>query len=214
MRKGYYAKWVLDRKGEIFAISTGSDATSEHEWGSAPLMECMTGLAPLYAKSVAESILAGRSKKIPDLLAGRMICSELPEFVFDERKLSDGTPMAAIGCTARTHPLSNLAAHRELELSSYELSNGMFCSGAWDAHSFGFAVRGEREVAKLSRFYESVKAGNGIFAGLFLRDLSGVVICDVSKARPEHRTLMTAAQDLFAAAVRKHVAEERPDLVL
>lgn len=224
MRKGYDASWMLDKKGEIFAIATGSDATAEHEWGSTALMREMTGWEPLYVKDVVKDILAGRRVGIPDVLSGRVIAPDLPDLVFDVGTAPDGVPVAAIGFTARAIELKNLTRHRELQLSSYELGKGAECSGAWDDSSFAFSVRGERNVEKLKRFHKSLIQGNGMFAGLFLpsfvqdsedkplRSFSGVVICDVSKLRPEHRAMMKAAQEKFAEAVRKEVAKTKPEL--
>lgn len=212
MRKGYNASWLLDRKGEIFAIGTGSDATAEHECGSAPLLREMCGADPLYVAPVAEAILSGRLTEIPNILAGRQILPNLAELVFDEGLDFDGTPSAAIGCTARCYSLAGLVKHKELSLSSYEVSKGRFCAGAWDESSFGFRVRGDKNVAKLRKFYEALKAGHGMHAGLFLAttELSGVIICDASKLRPEHRQMMAIAQERFASKVREHVFRKNP----
>lgn len=223
MRRGYDAGWMLDKKGEVFAIATGSDATAEHEFGSAPLIYSMTGNPPVYVKSTAQTILAKRSQAIPNVLESRRIAAGLaPYLVFQEGQAPDGAPMAAIGFSARSVELKTLVTHRELQLSSYELSKGAVCSGAWDDSSFAFAVREAKNVEKLQRFHQALLRGDGMFAGLFLRDaskgglrsFSGVVICDVTKLRPEHRVMMQAAQDRFEAAVRKEVAAHNPSLVL
>lgn len=203
MVKGFGATWLLDRKGEVFAIGTGSDATAEHECGSAPLIREMCGAEPLYVKPVAEAILAGRMSTVPDILAGRQVLPGLKELVFSEGMDFDGAPAAAIGFTSRCYTLANLVNHRELSMSRYDVEKGRFCSGAWDESSFGFRVRGDKNVAKLRKFYDALQAGRCMHAGLFLAatELSGVILCDMTKLRPEHRVQMAAAQKRFASKV-------------
>lgn len=202
MRKGYRPSLMLDDKGEIFAVATGSDATSEHEWGSRSLMLELTGQEPRKADATAAELKRTGSRTVPSVLDGRTICRDLEHIVFELGE-DGGEPAAALGYTARAGELS-LLAHRELQLNAF--SEPKHLAGAWDESSFAFKVRGADLVEKLKRFHQSVLAGNGMFAGLFLTGerhlpLGGVIVCDSTRLTDLHRHEMDLAQKKFEESV-------------
>ncbi len=205
MRKGNQPAVLMDPKGEIFAIATGSDATSEHEWGSDTLMTELSGHAPLKSADVARALKARQLKAVPDVLAPRSIVRDLDGIVLQRGK-EQGEAVAAIGYTARGSELQ-LLRHPELSFSRFADPKDL--AGAWDDSSFGFKVRGDKLVAKLEHFHAALHAGHGAFAGLYLADqrhprLSGVIVCNTQLLRPEHRAAMKKAQADFELNVELH----------
>jgi hypothetical protein len=212
MRKGYNPELVFDKKGNIFAIATGSDACAEHEVGSAAMQRVLcTGFAGKDSNVEATLIkqlreadkepglmarLLNLDKKpvaFPDLLAQKIINNNLGDIHFvegvDERLKQ---PVGLLWFSERHHtPDVN---YRELAIFDKEAT----CAGAWDERSFAFKVVGDKLIAKLRAFAEKLKAGQGCFAGLFLAGgtprLGGVIIALHTELRPEHRAAIAKAQ--------------------
>lgn len=214
MRKGNHPELLLDPQGEIFALATGADATSEHEWGCDPLMTELTGQAPLKRAEVAQALRERKLSQVPDILQGRRICRDLDELLF-QTGTEQGEPVAALGYTARGHEL-NLLAHPELAFNRFAQPQDL--AGAWDDASFGFKVKGDKQVQRLERFYLALHQGQGMFAGLFLSDqpkqrLGGVIVCNTDLLRPEHRSAMKKAQADFEAEVQMHLQARTAELL-
>lgn len=214
MKKGYHPALLLDKKGDIFAIATGSDATTEHECGMTPILRALGGSEPRYATATAQALKrAGGPVVIPSVMEGRELLRDLDRLVFEQGE-EKGEPVAALGYTAREKGLRLLQEH---ELSFNTFSDPKDLAGAWDEYSFGFKVKGAALVTKLKRFHEALQNGNGLFAGLFLADvqkerLGGVIVCDKSKLRPEHKAAQAAAQAKFEANVRLHLVSRVDEL--
>lgn len=218
MQKGFRPALVLDKKGRVLAIATGSDATSEHEGGSAPLMRGLCGDAPLTAKSVAERLQAKQLTQIPDLLEGRQLLRNLDQLVWKEGTATvrgmDGVSTEPTGMLAySTHEgeADRMADSPALALPNFSQPTDI--SGAWDDSGFAIRVMGKKQVAALRAFYEALQQGHGMFAGMFLKEhagqhLSGVIICNTQLLRPEHKAAMQAAQADFEETVQLH-AEAR-----
>lgn len=204
MQKGNQPAILLDPKGEIFAIATGADATSEHEWGADPLMTELSGHVPLKSADVGRALKAGQLQAVPDVLDTRRIVRDLDDIVF-QRGDEQGEPVAALGYTARGYAL-HLLGHPQLSFNRFAEPKDL--AGAWDDSSFGFKVKGEKLVAKLERFHAALREGQGAFAGLYLADqsqrLAGVIICDTRLLRPEHRAAMKKAQVDFEQHAELH----------
>lgn len=213
MRKGMRPSLLLDPSGEIFAIATGSDATSEHEHGAKPLMLELTGEEPRYVAATATALRRQGSRKVPSVMDGRKLCRDLDSIVFQQGD-EDGEPVAAVGYSSRGNTL-DLLGYSELSLSRYSDHKDM--AGAWDEFSFGFKARGATLVEKLKRFHQSLQEGKGMFAGMFLTGekhthLGGIILCDSSKLRPEHRAAIEAAQAVFEEAVGLELDSRAADL--
>ncbi len=213
MRKGYEPAVLMDPKGDIFAIATGADATSEHEWGSDNLMTELTGQVPFKRADIARALRERKLKQVPDILDTRVIKLDLESIVFQKGE-ENGEPVAALGYTARFHPM-DLLKHPELRFSAF--SEPKHLAGAWDDSSFGFKVKGEKLVQRLERFYQAMMRGACMFAGLFLTDqpkqrLKGVIICNTELLRPEHRAAMKKAQASFEADVQLHLKARTDEL--
>lgn len=211
MRKGYTPVLVLDDKGEIFAISTGSDACSEHECGSRPLMAALcegTKLRSFYGEAsdaeetaLLKALRAGKPVRYPALLERKRIKSFLSELVFQTGQDKKGTNCAVLGFAVR--------GMRAVRLDDEELQpwKGQVVTGAWDESGFAFRVEGDELVAKLQRFHAALLAKKGLFAGTFLKysgteRLSGVIIALEDGLTPQHHEAILTAQQDWEATVR------------
>jgi len=222
MRKGFDAALVFDEQGEIFAFGTGSDATSEHEQGSKKMQDALcdpanarppagkvtqmleqwgvTKRPPLTDEELIAALRAGKSVQYPELLLRKALCRNLDKLHF-VTGTENGQPVALLGFSPsglRVLPID----HPELRMRE-----GTNTSGAWDDREFAIKVRGEDLVAKLERFTTAVKAGDGLFAGTFLRQigdvfLSGVIVARRSKLLPEHQADIAKAQADWEANLR------------
>lgn len=210
MRQGFDPKLLLDKKGAIFAIATGSDACAEHECGSSPLQEALCAGyvgkdSPVKASLIKQLRQADqpdlrdrlqpqKAVQFPDLLSQKVINRNLDKIQFvqgiDERAQQ---PAALLCFTTR---------YRAPDLNDTELAiwnKTVSVAGAWDENGFAFKVVGAKLVAKLQTFAEKLQAGQGCFAGLFLDDekddrLSGVILALHTGLRPEHKAALDKAQ--------------------
>lgn len=231
MRKGNRPAFLLDPKGRVIAFGTGSDATSEHENGSAEMQRALTGTSAMTSKEAAaylrkkagippeqvltraqvESLLEG----VPDLLARKRITSNPEAIVFQERQVN-GEPEAAITFHADGYSLDPF---NDRELSYSTFSEPKDLAGAWDSRSFGLRTRGEKNVARLRAFATSLRAGKGIFAGTFLEESSrerlyGVIIAIEELLRPEHRAAIKVAQEEYVSKVALELMSRTQELIV
>lgn len=222
MRKGFNAAVVMDKDGEIFAISTGSDATSEHENGSKPMQRALCqpllkqpepgllgklsqacGLvepAPLTDEKLVAALRKGQNVAYPALIDRKAILHNLDKlhYIIGKEK---GEPVAVFGYSPRG-PDALRVDHGELQFYPKEEH-----AGAWDEREFAFKVRGNEMVDKLKRFAEKAQAGDAVFAGTFLEDLegtrlSGVIVAVKSGIGPQHQAAIDAAQRNWEAGLR------------
>jgi len=222
MRKGFDAAVVLDKNGEIFAISTGADATSEHETGSKPMQQALCqpsykrpepGLLNklAHAVGIAENVVLTDEQLIASLRKGEPV--EYPALI-DRKQISqnldklhfvvgeeNGTPVAVFGYSPRGVDAFRIE-HPEIRLYPREE-----CTGAWDEREFAFKVSGQDMVDKLKRFAEKAQAGDALFAGTFLenfadRRLAGVIIAVKSGLSQDHLEAVAAAQAEWEATLR------------
>lgn len=214
MRKGDKAVILFNKRGEIFALSTGADACTEHECGSKRMQEALSGTTvghvlpegfvanaaatlgltktELREDHLITAMRAGKKVEFAPLLERKTLRNNLDKLVFI-RGEEKGQAVAVFGYAPRSSSVT--LVHRELPFWREEDE----IVGAWDEESFAWKVRGKRLVDKLERFVEKVRGGDGVFAGTFLKEvhnenLSGVMLALKSDMRPEHRTAIATAQ--------------------
>lgn len=202
MRRGFNPFLSLTKKGEIFAIVTGSDATAEHENGS----ERMQSMACSRAANGSDCDLikdhrAGKKIQYPQLLDRKKMDKNLNEIRFIEGVV-EGKSAAAIVFDSHFDEKKPLGKYREL-MFGYKDE----VAGAWDESSFAFMVSGEKMIEKLKVFHGKLQTGDGLFAGTFLKNLkeghiSGVVIALESELRPEHHQKIKEAQLEYEVNIR------------
>ena len=229
MRKGYDPAMFLNKKGRMFGFCTGSGPCSEHEQGSRSMQEALCrkdGLSDeqlikklrqesaspsassLASASANASSLASVPLVYPTLLDRKSLVSDLKRITLLEgTDKKTGEPVAMIHFSANGRAPS--LEDRELSLEDRELSLGYqkTVAGAWDPHGFAFKVWGERDVKRLQAFHTSMLAGNGVFAGTFLKShdgvlTSGVAIVDRTLLRGEHLAEIKKAQEKWEADMR------------
>lgn len=214
MRRGWNGDMVLTPKGSLMAIATGSDACSEHEWGSAELLQALTGAAGQTARDVAAQMKIGAIKRIPLMEERRRIRANLESILYEEG-VEEGVPVAALGFPGVGRSMhKGLLGYHELFLSSRQKESFV---GAWDSESFGFKVAGAKLVEKLRGFSAQVRSGKGIFAGTFLTGSNGmqprgVCIAIEDLLRTEHRQAMAKAQVEFVGMVQLELRSRAQEL--
>lgn len=226
MRQGQQAAIVLDKAGEICALSMGTDFVSEHEWGYKSLQKALcpplsgqtqrgTGLwtkVPTPAKvqevcmiqrflkseaEILEALRAGERVGYPPLCERLGLLYNLNELQF-VRGEENGEQVAVFAY--RGYGTISLN-ERGLELEGREYV------GAWSDRDFGFKVRGLELCLKLERFAKAVQAGGGLFADSFLKQsgaqkLKGLAIARKSALSSEHWEAMYWAQEAWEAGMR------------
>lgn len=232
MRKGFNAVVVLDKDGEIFAISTGADAAAEHENGSKPMQRALCqpllkqpepglmgklaqacGLAepaPLTDEQLVAALRKGQAVTYPALIDRKAIQHNLDKLHYVEGK-EKGEPVAVFGYSPRGLDVVRVDQH-ELQLYPNEKY-----AGAWDEREFAFKVRGTEMVDKLKRFAAKAQSGDAVFAGTFLEDLdgtrlSGVIIAVKSGIGPQHQAAIDKAQRDWEAGLRLKAKARVDDL--
>lgn len=202
MRKGFNPEILLDKRGQVFAIATGSDACAEHECGSARLMDSLCGF-PQEGQSDSALIAAlrrGESPQYPALVDRKRLTRNLDKVTFMEGT-DGGQPVAVLG----------FSPYGEIPLDHHELrswaSDSTIVTGAWCDSAFAIRVVGQKWVTKLKRFADELREGNCLFAGTFLNDtghrrLAGVIIANEKSLRPEHRDAIAKAQSEWEASLR------------
>lgn len=206
MRKGYDASLVFDEDGEIFAISTGSDACSEHEWGSDPLQrmlcEGFVGRGSGKDEEIIQALRDGASPAglFPDLLGQKRINQNLHRI-----RLSEGVdarskrPAAVLWVSTTNDEMS--VNHRELAVWGDDEQ-----VGAWGQDGFAFKVIGQELVENLKKFARALMDGEGCFAGAFLKEesrgwLSGVVVALPAKFTPQDLEGVKKEQERYESAM-------------
>jgi hypothetical protein len=234
MRKGIKAALVLDEDGEIFAISTGSDAAAEHEAGSKPMQRALCqptlkqpepgllgklaqacGLAepaPLTDEQLVAALRKGEEVAYPALIDRKAIQHNRDKLHYAVGK-EKGEPVAVFGYSSRG-PDACRVDHGELQF----YPNDTY-AGAWDEREFAFKVRGKEMVDKLKRFAEKAQAGDAVFAGTFLEDLegtrlSGVIIAVKSGIGPQHQAAIDKAQRDWEASLRLKAKARVDELIV
>lgn len=198
MRRGTNPSILFDKKGRIFAITTGSDACAEHETGSNAMQRNLaSGYRELdwHVENLKKTNAEPSLENTPTILEMKTI-DRHDGIVFTEGMEGD-EPFATI-CTLQN---ASEYSNRQMERCSTRTD----CTGAWDEEHFGFRVYGEKLVKKLREFYQGIKEGDAFFAGLLLnapcfkhtRNPSGVMVARKSMLRPEHREYLETARSEY-----------------
>ncbi len=215
MRKGNNPALVFDNKGHLVALATGSDATSEHEWGS---KELMSALCEQYAGEdhLISQIRDGKKVKFPIFLDIKRI-SRFPEGLFFEETPvgADGLPEAILGYVPNQMAIKLFEA--ELMFPSLRAQDvDKDVAGAWDSRSFAIRVRGEKYVKALKYFYTALRAGKVLFASTFFQRkgmrLSGVVLANSEYFRPEDFVAIREAEEKYCAMLRLKAHDESREI--
>lgn len=214
MRQGFYANLVLSNSGNLVAVSTGSDATTEHEIGIKPLLASMTN------SFVDEDFLVKKLKsplrrfaKYPDLAESRRIVRLPEQYQFIETGTSQ-EPQAWLGVASS--PLTNW--ERELPLhQKFSSSADQDVSGAFDDRSFGIRVRGKKYVKALRQFDQAMRAGDVMFAGLFFNrpgmHLSGLVLANRKFLSDADKQAIQKAQAEWESKLRLKARDDSVELM-
>lgn len=229
MRKGYDAQVLLNKKGQILAIGTGSDATAEHEQGSKPLMSALCRLydneaqvlkklnAHLHRGGIHQRLasLIGQGDFVyPNVLESKRIVK--PDALQFTVTRGEKGSEAFFGLCR--HPLTEWT--RELTFPASFRTTGVNpdVAGAWDESSFGIRVRGEKLVAALKELHEATLAGKVVFGGTFLaarkgQRLSGVVLANESLFTEADRQQVEKAQAEYESGLRLKCLDDSRELM-
>lgn len=211
MRKGMNASLVFDDARNLVAIATGSDACTEHECGSKPLMSRLCS-APADDVKIVAAIKAGKTVAYPNLLASKLI-NQFPSELQWVDSL-EPTPDAAFGFADR--PL--LSSPEDLRYSSWASpTHDNDVAGAWDERSFAIRVRGERYVTALRGFYQDLRLGQVMFAGLFFerrgRHLTGVILANTRYLTANDHAELAKAQARYESMMRLKARDDSAQLM-
>jgi hypothetical protein len=201
MRRGTNPRLLWDAEGHLVAFGTGSDACAEHECGSRPMLQALTD-GVQQNDALVDALRQARTVVYPSLLEQRRIVRhDLLQFI-EVPATAEARCEAYFGF-ARC-PLTE--CRNELNFPHPAFSRGMNVdlAGAWSENSFAIRVRGEKLVTALRDFYQDVRKGHGVFAGLFLRGamLTGVVVANERRLTEEHRAGLSRAQAEYESKLR------------
>ena len=97
MRRGFGPQIYYTPKGEIFAFATGSDACSEHEWGSKPMQQALCVNATFTDDAnLLKAVRETKDAVFPQLIDSKTINRNLDRIYFIEGVEEGGRPNAAI----------------------------------------------------------------------------------------------------------------------
>ncbi len=216
MRKGNCARLVFDRKGHLVAIATGSDATSEHEWGSKRLMEALCEQYAIEA-TLIDKIKAGEEVTFPPLMDVKRITRFPSGLQFEETPESFGTePEAILGYLES--PMGFKFFINELMFPTIVgEDDDPNVAGAWDERSFAIRVRGKKYVKALKEFHEAILAKHVIFASTFFKRkdmprLSGVVLANSLYFRGEDLAAMQQVESKYNRTLRLKALDESREI--
>lgn len=197
MRRGSNPTIMFDRKGNIFAIATGSDACAEHETGSMEMQRShASGYRELdeYVRQLKKASITPSIENTPSILDMKSI-DKHDDMVFVEG-VANGEPFATFYSFSERNDFYN----NELE----KYSSNRECTGAWDNRHFAFRVYGEKLIKKLRHFYDGIKENDAFFAGYLMGAPcfdkprpSGVIIARKSMLRPEHHEYLRDAKQKY-----------------
>lgn len=208
IRRGFDAKLVFSNSGNLIAISTGSDACTEHEQGSKPLQSALC-TAFDQDKSLIERLRQGEVVDYPQLAETKRLTKQLDKVQFILNEEAD-VPEAILGYSA--YPLSRFV---QTELSFPGFSGDTNVAGAWSDDSFAIRVRGKRYVKALQGFYKALLAGKVMFGGTFFRldmHLAGVVLVNSTFIDDESKKAVKEAQLKYESDLRLKAKDDTNEL--
>lgn len=208
MRKGYMGTgFILDKRGEILVLATGSDACAEHEGGIKPILQHLCAYDDAKVeKELLSAIQRGESVTYPPLHHRKAINLNERDIRYFDQTTGDPDSHVAVLLFGAKATGTALLQHPELAFSSFT-DKDVVLTGAWDARSFGFCVRTAKMVKKLRRFYERLQNGECVFASTFMpintrQPLSGLMIAVATTLPGAYREHIERAQQSWEASVR------------
>jgi hypothetical protein len=219
MRRGFHAQLVFSNAGNLVAIATGSDATTEHECGAKPMMMALTDGVNAQEATVKQLQATGLKKLLqvvspiqyPNLLETKRISKLPPELQFVEQQTNEG-PEAWFGLCRQPFPCYENELRLNKAFSSDADEN---VAGAWDERSFCIRVRGEKYVKALRLFWKAVQDGKVAFASSFMQrkgHLSGVVLANVQYISDDERANIRKAQAEMESNLRLRARDDSTEL--
>lgn len=205
--------YLLDKKGRLFAVATGSDACAEHECGTADLQKalCETQTDPSNSeRELIKRIRAGKKATYPQVLDRKRI-TDAGKLQVLTGQSPKGEAYAAVGYYPE--PSGRQAVEGALASEIAHIFVGTM-KGFWDERSFLIIAHGKAIAGKLLEFAEAMKARDVVFAGTFLKvpSFSGIILARSSLLRPEHRTAIAEAQARWESDIRLKAASQLDDL--
>lgn len=207
MRKGNHPAVLLDEAGHLIAFGTGSDACAEHECGMQSVLNALTDSVEQDATIVA-ALRRGEPVVYPSLLEQRRIRRpELLQFV--ETPARAQRPAEALLGYARA-PLAECLGELDFPHPAASRGRDINLAGAWGERAFAFRVRGDALVAALREFYQDLRNGRGVFAGLFLKNtmLGGVIVANARHLGAWHRGSIARAQAKHESQLRLRARDD------
>lgn len=169
MRKGFEAKILYTNNGNLKAISTGSDACTEHECGMGPVIDQLTSYGIAEAATIAAlKKPSGKSVSFPSFLAKKRIVTKHPRLLYQTDSAEAILQLDLRRGTADADVNLRWPGSTETDIV-----------GAWYEQGFAFLVRGKKAVAALHEMYEALQTGKAVFAYDFLPAelrMTGVVL--------------------------------------
>lgn len=241
MRKGYYPTLVFSKKGNLIAISTGSDACAEHEMGSKKMMSVLCeqydNEAALLKKlrsyqppgvvekiktlvggtqeavSLKERVSRDASFKYPDVLEIKRITKAPKELQFIEVFDKDGKLTEAYMGLA-PNALNEYSHELQYPSGTFRTDVNLDIAGAWDERSFAIRVRGAKLAKALKVFYQAMLDKKVVFAGTFMNGwrISGVILANTDFLPDEQKKNIQEAQADYEKALRLKALDDSDEL--
>jgi hypothetical protein len=205
MRQGDDPHIIIANEGRILGIATGAGCSTEHECGKQKLQEALTSHVDELDDKLVEDLRAGKVVEFPKLIERKRISRNLENIKFYSIQCAE--PEAYLGYSRDGFQPGD---------SQLALIHGDI-AGAWDETSFGFRVRGEKNVKMLKELHEQILAKNVCFAGTFAEcdgetRLNGIILMIVDRLRPEYVAEIAEVQKRYESKLRLKAASREVEL--
>jgi hypothetical protein len=205
MRQGDDPHIIISNAGRILGIATGAGCCTEHECGKQKLQEALTSHVDGLDDKLVEDLRAGKVVEFPKLIERKRINRNLESIMFFSIQCAE--PEAYLGYSRDGFRPGG---------SQLSLIHGDI-AGAWDETSFGFRVRGEKNVKMLKELHEQILAENVCFAGTFAEydgetRLNGIILMIEDRLRPEYVAEIAEVQKRYESKLRLKAASKELEL--
>ena len=215
----------ISNKGNIVAVSTGSDACTEHESGIASLMSSVCQefkpiyqVAADYAKFKSTNVLKAIKSvfiekptfEFPSILNLRRINGTCDGFHSQER-IINGEPEFRFGYVLNASRLERL----NFSFNRFDVNNNDVAA-AWNEDYFAICARGKQSVKRMKMFFEDLKAGHVVIGGTWFERKgfwkSGITFVNTKYISDEDTIRIADAQNEYNSDVRLKCEAEQIDL--
>lgn len=224
MRKSYDTKLVFTKNGNLVAISTGSDACTEHECGMKPILSALSDQGTNDFAVIEElkngksflsrvkAVLTGdNSVKFPDILESKRIVKRPDELRFVEKE--GEIPEAILSFSRQKVEFTD---HALTFTESFSQERDRDAASAWDERGFAIRVRGKKYVKALKGFHEAMLENKVVFAGLFFRrkqsHFGGIILANESYFSDEDKAAIVEAQKEYESGLRLKALDDVKEL--